>query len=543
MTEYVGVTAGFNADTLPVYAKRSQRMVITARKQTLCPLLLVAGRLTFDVWICWNILLVSRPLTVFVFSEFKLRWRTHLWLPKHWQPGRSEHIRLTSRVTSQSSLTPTRISKHLWVWASFKEANPGVPPCSLTTSRRNCRQGFHLYATNPPRGACHVFTCLLTDVQRAGVGLPSGEREGGESAARRGASAHTVHGQDWRNSEPLQRWRHRLPTWVFALQTSVWCVRVCWIYVSTNPWLSSVIAARPSSIPYLSALLPSELELQALEETDSSEQDDQTDSENAAGNIITVSRHSWNQKGFCIITSTHFHLCFHQSFRTILEPTKRTPCFLPAALFPPQRPARTTWLTTRTSGRSRSPKSGGRNKPEEQTCFPSWSVLPALQSVISSWLSVDPAVCDGWDQSCCWLFVFRLTSTEDNIFLFGGGGGHFFQQALTLNCLSCDFVHPSKKNIQTVGVAPSFTLLTRLHVEPSKARKQIEKMNKNFLLKPPWWSGCTQQMLWSFFPHQVTWIVQKQQYRNRFSNLRLVSNHSLHNHLGNAKKFSLLQHN
>ncbi|KAJ8370237.1 hypothetical protein SKAU_G00102650 [Synaphobranchus kaupii] len=47
-----------------------------------------------------------------------------------------------------------------------------------------------------------------------------------------------------------------------------------------------LIAARPSSIPYLNALLPSELELQTLEETDSSEQDDQTDSENAIGNII-----------------------------------------------------------------------------------------------------------------------------------------------------------------------------------------------------------------------------------------------------------------
>lgn len=48
-----------------------------------------------------------------------------------------------------------------------------------------------------------------------------------------------------------------------------------------------LIAARPSTIPYLSALLPSELELQALEETDSSEQDDQTDGENTAGNAIT----------------------------------------------------------------------------------------------------------------------------------------------------------------------------------------------------------------------------------------------------------------
>ncbi|CAL8251002.1 unnamed protein product [Arctogadus glacialis] len=45
-----------------------------------------------------------------------------------------------------------------------------------------------------------------------------------------------------------------------------------------------LIAARPTAIPYLSALLPSELELQTLEETDSSEQDDQTDSDNTAGN-------------------------------------------------------------------------------------------------------------------------------------------------------------------------------------------------------------------------------------------------------------------
>ncbi|XP_028849551.1 transcription initiation factor TFIID subunit 8 [Denticeps clupeoides] len=48
-----------------------------------------------------------------------------------------------------------------------------------------------------------------------------------------------------------------------------------------------LIAPRPSTIPYLSALLPSELELQALEETDSSEQDDQTDSENNPNNIVS----------------------------------------------------------------------------------------------------------------------------------------------------------------------------------------------------------------------------------------------------------------
>lgn len=49
-----------------------------------------------------------------------------------------------------------------------------------------------------------------------------------------------------------------------------------------------MIAAKPSSIPYLSALLPSELELQSLEETDSSEQDDQTDSENNTNGMISV---------------------------------------------------------------------------------------------------------------------------------------------------------------------------------------------------------------------------------------------------------------
>ncbi|XP_030076725.1 transcription initiation factor TFIID subunit 8 [Microcaecilia unicolor] len=40
-----------------------------------------------------------------------------------------------------------------------------------------------------------------------------------------------------------------------------------------------LIAARPFSIPYLNALLPSELEMQQMEETDSSEQEEQTDTE------------------------------------------------------------------------------------------------------------------------------------------------------------------------------------------------------------------------------------------------------------------------
>ncbi|NP_001397116.1 transcription initiation factor TFIID subunit 8 isoform 4 [Mus musculus] len=54
--------------------------------------------------------------------------------------------------------------------------------------------------------------------------------------------------------------------------------------VSTFP----LIAARPFTIPYLTALLPSELEIQQMEETDSSEQEEQTDTENNALHISTV---------------------------------------------------------------------------------------------------------------------------------------------------------------------------------------------------------------------------------------------------------------
>ncbi|XP_059256462.1 transcription initiation factor TFIID subunit 8 isoform X1 [Mustela nigripes] len=54
--------------------------------------------------------------------------------------------------------------------------------------------------------------------------------------------------------------------------------------VSTFP----LIAARPFTIPYLTALLPSELEMQQMEETDSSEQDEQTDTENLPLHISTA---------------------------------------------------------------------------------------------------------------------------------------------------------------------------------------------------------------------------------------------------------------
>ncbi|XP_067166728.1 transcription initiation factor TFIID subunit 8 isoform X4 [Apteryx mantelli] len=61
--------------------------------------------------------------------------------------------------------------------------------------------------------------------------------------------------------------------------------------VSTFP----LIAARPFTVPYLTALLPSELEMQQMEETDSSEQDDQTDTENLPLHMSTM----------CFLKKTH----------------------------------------------------------------------------------------------------------------------------------------------------------------------------------------------------------------------------------------------
>ncbi|XP_041512282.1 transcription initiation factor TFIID subunit 8 isoform X7 [Microtus oregoni] len=63
--------------------------------------------------------------------------------------------------------------------------------------------------------------------------------------------------------------------------------------VSTFP----LIAARPFTIPYLTALLPSELEIQQMEETDSSEQDEQTDTENIALHISSNSSLSGSRNG------------------------------------------------------------------------------------------------------------------------------------------------------------------------------------------------------------------------------------------------------
>lgn len=68
----------------------------------------------------------------------------------------------------------------------------------------------------------------------------------------------------------------------------LWVEEPCPSVLTVSLSLAPVIAARPFTVPYLTALLPSELEMQQMEETDSSEQDDQTDTENLPLHMSTV---------------------------------------------------------------------------------------------------------------------------------------------------------------------------------------------------------------------------------------------------------------
>lgn len=147
----------------------------------------------------------------------KPRWRTPQWHLKHWQLEISAHIRPTFPATSQSSQTLTPTSKHLWVRIAFhfhirKKTLKGwsfpfypFPFCSFTLNM--------------------TLNGVFPDVQRTCVWLSSFEGEGSKSEKRCRASSHPIHGKDGRNSEPLQRWHHHLPTWV-RLYGNI-CINVC----------------------------------------------------------------------------------------------------------------------------------------------------------------------------------------------------------------------------------------------------------------------------------------------------------------------------
>lgn len=179
---------------------------------------------------------------LFGFSEFQLRWQTPPRLQKHCQPDRNVHIQLTSRATSRTFLTLTPTSKHPWVTTAFglrydiKPWKNRLITCRNSVNFRLKR--ITLVSVNKDllscvlrmkpwhKSVCCVISSLHSDIPRACVRLPGGEREGGESEERRRASAHSLHGEDRRDSEPLQRWHHCLPTWVTHLHQ--WCVRICW---------------------------------------------------------------------------------------------------------------------------------------------------------------------------------------------------------------------------------------------------------------------------------------------------------------------------
>lgn len=119
----------------------------------------------------------------------------------------------------------------------------------------------------------------------------------------------------------------------------------------------------------------------------------------------------------CVIQCTtiiaNFHLFLSLSFRMIQEMTKRTPCFLPAASFPPKKSPRTMWSITRTSGRSRNPKWGGRNESGAtrtnrlKFCHSGWCVQQ-----FSQWFPTQRGAARCWSPQCG-----RLSSTLGPVLL------------------------------------------------------------------------------------------------------------------------------
>ncbi|GAB1301147.1 Transcription initiation factor TFIID subunit 8 [Apodemus speciosus] len=204
------VEMGFNVDTLPAYAKRSQRMVITAppvTNQPVTPKALTAGQ--------------NRPHPPHIPSHFPEFPDPHTYIKTPSQAGldlpecaiRARVLYLSGICWTSASVGRGRIEDKRMAWTYREPVSDYQVLREKAASQRR-------------------------DVERA---LTRFMAKTGET--------QSLFKDD----------------------------------VSTFP----LIAARPFTIPYLTALLPSELEIQQMEETDSSEQDEQTDTENIALHIST----------------------------------------------------------------------------------------------------------------------------------------------------------------------------------------------------------------------------------------------------------------
>ncbi|XP_027694267.1 transcription initiation factor TFIID subunit 8 isoform X1 [Vombatus ursinus] len=206
------VEMGFNVETLPAYAKRSQRMVITARRRI--------QQLNHPEWLAWA--------------------------------GRKQRESIAFYFILSRNMLPEFQILHFWGCCDISSpvTNQPVTPKALTAGQ-NKSHPPHIPSHFPEFPDPHTY--IKTPTYRELVSDYQVLREKAASQRRDVERALTRFMAKTGETQSLFK-----------------------DDVSTFP----LIAARPFTIPYLTALLPSELEMQQMEETDSSEQDEQTDTEN-----------------------------------------------------------------------------------------------------------------------------------------------------------------------------------------------------------------------------------------------------------------------
>ncbi len=167
-------------DTLPVYAKRSQRMVITARRFTI-----FLQKLIYVYFICYNclctLLCLTAPITnapVVPKALIAGQKRTHpTYIPSHFPEFPDPHAYIK---------TPVSYFAHLM-------------PCNCVTFSLT---NYNIKNIHPASKYNISYFCVL-DLSRACVRVPGGEREGGIAEERCGTCSHTLHGQDRRDGKPF----------------------------------------------------------------------------------------------------------------------------------------------------------------------------------------------------------------------------------------------------------------------------------------------------------------------------------------------------